>query len=107
VVAYRQPANPQLIFVSRIIGMAGDHIQYLDRQLIVNGMPVTTTRNGPDSRLDGIDFDMSLRSSTGAGSMSHGYPNASLAMPMLSCRPATSWCSVTIETMPGTVATSV
>ena len=34
-------------FIKRVIGVPGDHIQYVDKQLTVNGKPVALTDDGP------------------------------------------------------------
>jgi signal peptidase I len=41
VVVYRQPRNPSLDFVKRVIGLPGDHVQIVDGVLQINGQPVT------------------------------------------------------------------
>ena len=56
VVVYRRPDNPQLVVVGRIIGLPGDHIQYVDRQLSINGVEVPTSSGPPDDLYAGIAY---------------------------------------------------
>lgn len=39
ITVFRWPPNPKIDYIKRIIGKSGDHIQYINKQLIVNGKP--------------------------------------------------------------------
>jgi signal peptidase I len=56
VVAYRRPDDPQQVVVHRVIGLPGDHIVYLNRQLSINDVPVRTTPGRPDDTLNGLNY---------------------------------------------------
>ena len=43
VVVFRFPVNPQLDYIKRVVGLPGDTVAYLNKQLSVNGQPVTQT----------------------------------------------------------------
>lgn len=57
IVVFHYPIDPRLHFVKRVIGVPGDHIRLIDRQLYVNGSPVPEPYvhyfrphdNGPDA----------------------------------------------------------
>ena len=38
---FRYPVNPEVIYVKRVIGVPGDHIIYRNKQLIINGVPMS------------------------------------------------------------------
>jgi signal peptidase I len=40
IIVFRYPVHPQQHFVKRVIGLPGDHIRLLDRQVLVNGTAV-------------------------------------------------------------------
>ena len=46
VVVFRYPEDPSIDFVKRVIGLPGDHIEYRDKQLFVNGEPLPQTHLG-------------------------------------------------------------
>lgn len=50
IVLFRYPLNPSVIYVKRVIGLPGDHIEYLNKVLYVNGkrMPQTFIGKGYD-----------------------------------------------------------
>ncbi|MCP5419678.1 MAG: signal peptidase I [Gammaproteobacteria bacterium] len=41
VVVFRYPEDPSIAYIKRIIGLPGDHLQYRDKQLYINGVPAT------------------------------------------------------------------
>ena len=41
VVVYRLPSDPSTIYVKRIVGLAGDRVQFRDGRVIVNGKTIT------------------------------------------------------------------
>jgi len=53
VVVFRYPPNPNMDFIKRVIGLPGDKISYLNKQLMLNGQPV------PQQKLDDF-FDKDL-----------------------------------------------
>lgn len=40
VIVFRYPKNPDLDYIKRVIGLPGDHIQYYNKVLYINGKPV-------------------------------------------------------------------
>ena len=47
VAVFRYPKNPSLDFIKRIVGLPGDRIGYLNKQLSINGTPVALEVLGP------------------------------------------------------------
>jgi signal peptidase I len=43
IAVFRWPPNPHFYFIKRIVGVPGDHLDYLNKVLIVNGQPATQT----------------------------------------------------------------
>jgi signal peptidase I len=41
VTVFRYPQNPSVAYIKRIIGVPGDHLEYRDKQLYINGVPVS------------------------------------------------------------------
>lgn len=40
IIVFRYPVHPQQHFVKRVIGLPGDHVRLLDREVFVNGVPL-------------------------------------------------------------------
>jgi signal peptidase I len=67
VVVHRLPADPAVSYVRRVVGLPGDHVQYRDRQLTINGraVPVHIVRDEGEYRyateaLDGRTFTVAF-----------------------------------------------
>lgn len=47
IMVFRWPPNPTYYFIKRVIGVPGDHISYINKELIINGqkIPQTTVPN--------------------------------------------------------------
>lgn len=43
VIVFRWPPNPSIDFIKRVIGVPGDHISYIDKELFINGQKVEQT----------------------------------------------------------------
>jgi len=41
IIVFRYPVHPQQHFVKRVIGLPGDHVRLRDREVFVNGIPLT------------------------------------------------------------------
>ena len=41
IIVFRYPINPQQHFVKRVVGVPGDRVRLIDKQVYVNGQPVT------------------------------------------------------------------
>lgn len=46
VMVFRFPINPKLNFIKRVIGLPGDKLRYIDKQLYINGQRVTLSADG-------------------------------------------------------------
>jgi signal peptidase I len=57
VVVFRYPLNPSQDFIKRVIGVAGDVVEYRDKRLTVNGTPWPQEANGTYSYLEGLRFE--------------------------------------------------
>ena len=43
VMVFRYPEDPSLDYIKRVVGLPGDHIEYKNKRLIINGQPLETT----------------------------------------------------------------
>ncbi|MES2787192.1 MAG: signal peptidase I [Pseudomonadota bacterium] len=43
VMVFRYPPKPSLDYIKRVVGLPGDEVSYLNKQLAINGQPVTKT----------------------------------------------------------------
>ena len=43
VIVFRYPPQPSVDYIKRVVGLPGDEVAYLNKQLTVNGQPVPTT----------------------------------------------------------------
>lgn len=43
VIVFNDPVNPDVLFIKTVVGVPGDHISYLNKQLLINGKPVPQT----------------------------------------------------------------
>lgn len=46
VMVFRFPKDPSLDYIKRVVGLPGDHIEYRNKQLYINGQPVPQQENG-------------------------------------------------------------
>ncbi|HHC71563.1 MAG TPA: signal peptidase I [Thiotrichales bacterium] len=46
VVVFRYPEDPSTDFIKRVIGLPGDHIRYVNKQLVINGKPLEYSNVG-------------------------------------------------------------
>ena len=46
VMVFRFPKDPSLDYIKRVVGLPGDHIEYRNKQIFVNGQPVTQKEDG-------------------------------------------------------------
>jgi signal peptidase I len=52
VAVFRYPENPTLSYIKRVVGVPGDRVAYIDKQLSINGeaMPMTLVSDDPKSK---------------------------------------------------------
>lgn len=43
IMVFRWPPNPSINFIKRVIGLPGDHISYINRELLINGEKIPQT----------------------------------------------------------------
>jgi signal peptidase I len=46
VMVFRYPSDPSLDYIKRVVGVPGDIVEYIDKQLIINGKPIPRERVG-------------------------------------------------------------
>ena len=58
VVVFRYPKDPTIDYIKRVIGIPGDQITYKDKQLRINGVPITRIDDGdePYTSIYGTDL---------------------------------------------------
>ncbi|MDH5285124.1 MAG: signal peptidase I [Betaproteobacteria bacterium] len=61
VVVFRYPVNPSQDFIKRVVGVGGDTVEYRDKQLAVNGVPLPQRPDGSYSYLEGLRFETTER----------------------------------------------
>ncbi len=47
VMVFRYPLNPAQDYIKRVIGLPGDRVEYINKQLTINGQPVPTEKTEP------------------------------------------------------------
>jgi len=55
VMVFRLPSNPSVNYIKRLVGLPGDTIDYRNKQLIINGVPVEMRRKGTVRRPGGLN----------------------------------------------------
>jgi len=61
VVVFRYPVNPSQDFIKRVVGVGGDVVEYRDKALTVNGLPLPQKPDGSYSYLEGLRFETTER----------------------------------------------
>ena len=57
VMVFRYPADPGLDYIKRVVGVPGDVVEYRDKQLSINGQPVSTVNVGTYSYVgNGLNY---------------------------------------------------
>ncbi|SRR5579883_952573 len=58
IIVFRWPPNPSVDFIKRVIGLPGDHISYIDKELYINGkkMPQTFLQDETARDENGIEW---------------------------------------------------
>ena len=46
IMVFRWPENPRIDYIKRVVGVPGDEISYINKELIINGKPATQTFDG-------------------------------------------------------------
>jgi len=52
IIVFRWPPNPSYDFIKRVIGVPGDHIKYINKELYVNDTKITQTDSGKSEAID-------------------------------------------------------
>lgn len=55
IVLFQTPGDEETVFVKRVIGLPGDHVECRNRRLIINGTAVPTTPAGSDDQYEYVD----------------------------------------------------
>ncbi len=50
IIVFESPRNPEITYIKRVIGLAGDLVAIRDRTLYVNNQPITTTEPSDDEK---------------------------------------------------------
>jgi signal peptidase I len=69
VVVFRYPVDPSLDYIKRVVGLPGDRIEYLNKQLLINGQKVESRRMG--DYLDANRLNVTPRFSEQLGAVQH------------------------------------
>jgi len=57
VMVFRYPSDPSLDYIKRVVGVPGDVVEYIDKELIINGMPIQRERVGKyEYTAQGLNF---------------------------------------------------
>jgi signal peptidase I len=86
VVVFRYPLNPSQDFIKRVVGVAGDTVEYRDKRLTVNGKPWPQARDGSYSYLEGLRFETLERASSARTATATRTPIARIRQRCLSTR---------------------
>ena len=57
---FRFPPDPSVNFIKRVIGLPGDHIQYIDKTLYINGKKIPQTHVEDTRRIDEAGTDLKV-----------------------------------------------
>jgi len=57
VVVFRYPENPEVFYVKRVVAIAGDHLEVLDGDLVVNGKIISQTPLPRDVVMKNVSFE--------------------------------------------------
>jgi signal peptidase I len=73
VVVFRLPRDPKIVYVKRVIGLPGDHVQMIDGRLVINGqtVPLKAMGMGQVEEADGSIREISRFEETLPGGVSH------------------------------------
>ncbi len=72
VIVFHYPPNPKIDYIKRVIGVPGDKIQYLDKQLIINGKKLEVTfENDYEYAMQGANIVSARKSKEQLGDVPH------------------------------------
>lgn len=59
IIVFRWPPNPSYDFIKRVIGLPGDHISYINKELIINGKKIPQTYMQKETAKDELGMEWS------------------------------------------------
>ena len=72
IVVFRYPLDPSIPYIKRVIGLPGDHVAYIDKQVFINHQPVDEILNGRyHAEGAGISMDGALLRTEILGDVEH------------------------------------
>lgn len=66
VMVFRYPADPSLDYIKRVVGLPGDRIDYIDKRLSINGVPVPIREDGTYLHPDRLYYSPQYEEQIGA-----------------------------------------
>jgi signal peptidase I len=82
VIVFRYPVNPSQDFIKRVVGLPGDEVVYMDKQLTVNGVPWPQKPDGSYGYLEGLMYVTTERLTESNGNRDYTIAENPAAQPV-------------------------